>query len=672
LVSAARPGGDFVDAVDKLVAGKALPAIAFRLGEETQAEFLTRATQAGSPASREGRYEITWDDPRTHVRCRLELRLFSDVRAVEWVLHFTNLGNTTAPVLTDVASLNLDWACDGEAFVYRSPGTDETLRDFQYQCEPLQTIREQQAVLTMNTGEQGRPSVDWLPFFNLQSGDDGLIVALGWSGQWYASINRDGQAARIQAGMGGLRVALEPGESIRGPRVLLLHWRGKPLDGQNSFRRLVRNHYTPHLDGKPVEAPVCYGAWGGSPTPVHLAQIDRIKARQLPYDCYWVDAGWYGTSEKPCPNVFEGDWYKEVGDWRVNRNYHPDTLKPISERVHEAGMDFLLWAEPERARHGAPVTLEHPEWFLQIDPDQPRKEVDNLLLNLGCAPALKWAIETVSGLIEENGVDWYRQDFNFNPLPYWRGADEPDREGITEIRYIEGLYAFWDELRRRHPRLRIDNCAGGGRRLDLELTSRSIPLWRNDYNCFSTLDPEVVQVNGLGLSHWLPQHATSPFNSVPGDTYRFRSIVGPGVVFSLEEFGCEEIDEETYPWDWHRRMLEEIRRARPLWHGDLYPLTTCSTAPDAWLALQLHRPDLGAGMILAFRRAASPITAGEFPLGGIKGDADYSFEDADSGESWTITGQNLTTTGLPLTISRPRTSRLIFYTICRTNGKAQK
>ncbi len=39
---------------------------------------------------------------------------------------------------------------------------------------------------------------------------------------------------------------------------------------------------------------------------------------------------------------------------------------------------------------------------------------------------------------------------------------------MTEIRYVEGHYAMWDELRARHPGLWIDNCASGGRRIDLE------------------------------------------------------------------------------------------------------------------------------------------------------------------------------------------------------------
>jgi len=42
--------------------------------------------------------------------------------------------------------------------------------------------------------------------------------------------------------------------------------------------------------------------------------------------------------------------------------------------------------------------------------------------------------------------------------------DTPDRQGMTEIRYVEGLYEMWDELRAKHPGLLIDNCASGGRR----------------------------------------------------------------------------------------------------------------------------------------------------------------------------------------------------------------
>ena len=130
----------------------------------------------------------------------------------------------------------------------------------------------------------------------------------------------------------------------------------------------------------------------------------------------------------------------------------------------------------------------------------------------------------------------------------------------------------------------------------------------------------------------------------------------------MDEVGNCEYDEATYPWDWHRKMLEDQRRARPFWTGDLYPLTSCSTAPDAWIALQLHRADLDAGVILAFRRAASPVVVADFAIGGVNADAAYVFEDVDSGDTWEVTGRILLDRGLRFRMPTPRTSRLVFYT----------
>ena len=649
--------------VSALLEGKALPPLAFRWGPDTEESFFARARRTCATRREDERslHETVYADVQSGCECRIQLTEYHDSPALEWVAFFTNAGTAPSSLLSELAALDLTWGCPGDAFLLRSPGAAETPRDFQYQRVPLQTIRERRASVHMTAGQEGRSSVDWLPFLNLQSGNDGVIVAVGWSGQWFVAVERDGPEAHVRAGMAGLCLALEPGETIRTPRIALLHWQGRPVEGQNQLRRFLLVHHTPRVDGQPVQAPSCCGSWGGSPTAEHLQRIECIREKQLPYDCYWIDAGWYGTSSEPCPSVFQGEWWK-VGDWRVNRTYHPEGLKPLSEKVHAAGMQFLLWMEPERALNGTPVTREHPDWFLQADPGQVRGEGETLLLDLGNPQARGWVTDLVSDVIRENGLDWYRQDFNMAPLGFWRANDPPERQGITELRHIEGLYAFWDELRRRHPRLCIDNCASGGRRLDLEMLSRSVPLWRDDYNCFPDMDPETAQVHGFGLTHWIPQHATSPFNREPGDTYRFRSVIAPGVCFAMDEIGTCLHDAATYPWDWHRKMLEDQRRTRPFWAGDLYPLTSCSTAPDAWIALQLHRADLDAGVILAFRRAASPVVVADFAIGGVNADAAYVFEDVDSGDTWEVTGRILLDRGLRFRMPTPRTSRLVFYT----------
>lgn len=623
---------------------------------------------------------LRWRDPEAGLSCVMELTEFSDFPALEWVVRLRCDGTQETAPIADFKALDTVWTCgrNGEMpELRRAYGSDGRHDDFQYVCDELrQSMWDKGRTIRMDSAANaafrkarngspsfapadGRSSATWLPFFNLRTGGDGLILAVGWSGRWFAEFAHDGGGkTAVSAGMEHLELKLRPGEEIRSPRMLMLYWQGAPIHGHNVLRQFVLKHHSPLVNARPVEVPICNGSWGGTPTPGHLKTIQSIAQRGLPYDYYWVDAGWYGTSTKPCPSVFNGEWYI-TGDWRVNRRYHPDGLKPVSEAAHRAGMKFLLWIEPERARHGTPVTLEHPEWFLRRSKEAP-KPGEDLLLNLAHRGAWQWAVETVSSLIAENGIDCYREDFNTDPGPFWANADEEGRKGWLEIRFVEGLYEFWDELRRRHPGLLIDNCASGGRRLDLETVSRSVALWRTDYNCFPHTQADASQVHTAGLHLWLPLNATSPM-AQPGDTYQVRSAYSAGLVLNVEEFGLRDCEQPDFPWDWFRQRILEAKRLRPFFYGDYYPLTPVSIEPQAWMACQLLLPARQEGAVLAFRRAESPMTSACFQLHGLDAARLYTFECADSGKSGQASGQELMTKGLAISLDTPRTSRLLFY-----------
>ena len=629
---------------------------------------------------------LRWTDPETSLSCEMELTEFSRFPAVEWVVRLRNDGSAETEPIGNFKALDIFWKCSkaGEMpELRRSLGSDGRHDDFQYLRDELRksmwdasrTIRMDSATNTAfrkaRNGsalvDDGRASATWLPFFNLRTGGDGLIGGLGWSGQWFAEFAHDGSGKTdISAGMEHLGLKLRQGEAIRSPRILLLYWMGEPIHAHNVFRQFILGFHSPRIDGQVVEVPICNGSWGGTPTQGHLETINAIASHGLPYDYYWIDAAWYGTSSKPCPDVFHGDWWI-VGDWRVNRNYHPNGLKPISDAAHKAGMKFLLWFEPERALHGTPITLEHPEWFLRQTSEAPKIN-DNLLLDLGNPAAWQWAVDTVSTLIRENGIDCYREDFNFDPSPYWRNAEKDGRLGIAEIRFVEGLYAFWDELRRRHPGLLIDNCASGGRRLELETIGRSVALWRTDYNCFPFMNPDASQVHGLGLNHWLPLNAISPL-AKPGDTYQVRSALSAGLVLNLEEFGMRDWRVPDFPWDWFRKMMDEARRLRPLFNGDFHPLTSCAIDSESWLVYQLLIPKKGEGAVLAFRRAESPMASATFQLHDLQAGSEYEFEDADSGRIWRETGRELMAKGLAILTDTPRASRIVFFKKLPGNDK---
>jgi alpha-galactosidase len=277
-------------------------------------------------------------------------------------------------------------------------------------------------------------------------------------------------------------------------------------------------------------------------------------------------------------------------------------------------MRFVLWFEPERVRPHTPLAQQHPEFLLRHP-----LHGDNLLFDLGNVQAREWMTETVSGVLGEVGVDIYRQDCNIDPVEYWLAADEPGRQGIHEIRHVTGLYAMWDELRRRHPGLQIDNCASGGRRLDLETTLRAFPLWRSDYTDAGAASEgfrcEVgAQCQTAGLSRWIPLHAAAVWRIEP---YSVRSSVSTGLIF------YPDIRPADYPVDAARQALAEMGRLRPYFLGDHHLLLPLTAAEHDWCAYQFHRPDLGAGIALFFRRHDSPFPTMECVLRQIDPQARY-------------------------------------------------
>ena len=660
----------------------------FQVGARSSCDWLKledATIESGEWRAGEKIHCLRWLDPATAVSCEMELTEFKDVPAMEWVVRLRNNGGAETEPIRNFKALDIFWKCSKAGEIpelRRSLGSDGRHDDFQYLCDELRqsawsvprTIRMDSATngafRKVRDGSppglvnDGRTSATWLPFFNLRTGGDGIMSALGWTGQWFAEFAHDGAGKTdISAGMEHLELKLRPGETIRSPRILLLYWQGEPIHAHNVLRRLILEFHSPHVAGKPVVMPICNAAWGGMPTQGHLDLIHTITTHDLPYDYYWIDAGWYGTSAEPCPNVYKFTWVT-VGDWCVNKNYHPNGLKPIREAVQKAGLKFLLWVEAEKAMHGTPVTLAHPEWFLRRTKKEPVIN-EELLLNLGNPEARQWIVETVSQLIEENGLDCYRVDFNVDPSPFWRNAEEDGRKGMVEMRFVEGLYAFWDELRRRHPQLLIDNCASGGRRLDLETIGRSVALWRTDYA--SSLNADALPAQSSGLNLWLPLNSTSP-GANPGDTYQFRSALSAGLVLG-DDFGLrDDWKAPDFPWEWLRKRIQESRRLRPYFQGDFYPLTPCIIQPDVWMVYQLFLPVKGAGAVVVFRRAESPMISGTFQLHDLHAERSYEFDDADSEKTWRVTGSHLRTNGLEISITTPRESRILFYRELPTNA----
>lgn len=480
----------------------------------------------------------------------------------------------------------------------------------------------------------GRPTNGSFPYWNLAGSDSGLIAVLGWPGQWSAQFSRDsGQNFRLCAGQERTAFRLRPGETVRAPLAVLQYYQGDWLRGQNIWRRWMVAHNLPRPAGKLV--PTHYGTcWSVDLHPdiaSERAVLDGYLRERIPLSFYFVDAGWFPG---------DGNWFENTGSWEVDRPRFPNGIRELSDHARGHGMNFVLWFEPERAAAGTWLAENRPEWILGGR--------NGGLVNLGNPDAWQWIVDRIDALITSEGVDVYRQDFNIDPLAYWRSADTPERQGITEIAHVDGYLRFWRELLRRHPNLWIDSCASGGRRNDLETMRLSVPLLRSDY----FHEPESQQCHTYGLSLWLPYHGSGLGAS---DKYWFRSCI-----FPASRVGWDTRKQDLdYPL--LRRMIAEYARVEPYLLSDFYPLTPYSLQKTAWIAWQYDDPEQGGGAVQAFRRPECEGDSMTLKLRGLVPNAKYLVENLDGGAPQTHMGRDLMEMGLDVHIQDAPGSALFVY-----------
>jgi alpha-galactosidase len=598
-----------------LAASEQLP-FSFVYGGRGSSEFISkwkRTVEEKTVDATKLQRITTLDDPETKLQIRMATTVYLDTPSIEWTIYFTNKGDKDTPILEQLRAVDVTLKHGGEATLHRLVGSPCRVDDWL----PLQDVLPEGKKIDFAT-VGGRSSTGACPFFNLQWTGGGVITAVGWSGQWSAAVEHlPGDGLRIQAGMQTMHLKLHPGESIRGPRIMQLYWFGDdPWRGYNQFRRVMFAHVMPRIDGQLVVPPIAhlstsFDELNNSTEANVLSHLEPIKG--LGFEVFWVDAYW-----------ILGGFGGGVGHYgfpieRVEpKDRFPRGIRPISDAAHKEGMKFLLWFEPERVNAGTFLAKEHPEFVISPGGD------GGGLLNLGNPAAREFMTKYLTEVIDRYKMDWLRIDYNIDPLGFWQFLDkqDPDRVGMAEIRGIEGLYRMWDDLRAKYPHLAIDNCASGGRRIDLETMSRSIPLWRSDNTC-DMLDnkPETVvlaaqknQTMTAGLNRYVPYSTCGQKGAAP---YLFRSGMNAGISFGED---CRPAD---YPLDLLKQAIAEAKRLRPYFFGDFYAIGPVTIQPTDWTVLQFHRPKEQDGMVMAFRRPAAPNVDFTAKLHDIDPAADY-------------------------------------------------
>ncbi len=186
------------------------------------------------------------------------------------------------------------------------------------------------------------------PYFELTGNNKGLMMAIGWTGQWEASFKKDTAGnAVFQAKQQHLKTYLEKGEEIEAPRIVLTYYEGEHEYGQNVWREMMLSHYTPDNDNdltneNAFEAPISANFWGGIYSKTIMESVQNLVDAKADFNLVWLDAGWYGDLLYSSTAAFNTNTAADKAAWETFIAANPKTE---FNKGKAAGASLPAWAQ---------------------------------------------------------------------------------------------------------------------------------------------------------------------------------------------------------------------------------------------------------------------------------------------------------------------------------------
>ncbi len=536
------------------------------------------------------------------------------------------------------------------------------------------------------TSLAGRATHHYFPYFNLENENGGALFAIGWGGTWQADFTYDeavGSTRFVGTGTVGMSTYLKPGEVVRTPLIAkVAYYERDEAAAMNIWRRWMVECNLPSTDAQ-SEGPLApfssvmlaydtgrpnsdgsisegYDTWKQS--------IDAYYDHGLTADFRWLDAGWYFD---PYGKTVPTDWWGTVGTWDLDTTKWPEgSLLESTTYMREHGTKTFMWFEPERVTHLDGMVANYGykrEWVLSDHGNN-----NCYLNNLGNAECLAWTLERIITVMDENGIDMYREDFNMDPSIFWSigdGYEGENRTGITENLYMQGHYALWDGIisycAENGKCTFVDSCASGGGRNDLETLRRAVPLLRSDSDRTTT---ELRLAMTTRLVQWIPftgavaKESAGQLTNGLVDIYVLRASYLPHYSYQDAYYH----NQDTIDWDVLKKGMGEWKEVSKYFYKDFYVLTPQQGVGDTenWTAYEYFDPETDSGVVQAFRKQNCPDSTYMLQFKGVDPDRYYTVRDLDGVNTMAKIKGSMLLKGIPLAAENPRTAIMLFIEPC--------
>lgn len=231
--------------------------------------------------------------------------------------------------------------------------------------------------------------------------------------------------------------------------------------------RIIRSKY------KDQVRPILVNNWEATYFDFDEEKLKPIvdDAKKLGIEMFVLDDGWFGHRD---------DDNSSLGDWKVYKKKFPKGLGHFADYVHQQGLKFGLWFEPEMISFDSDLYKEHPDYLMQVPGRKPSPSRNQYVLDLGRQEVRDNIYDQMVKVLGSVNIDYIKWDMNRHISDIFEHNLPSEKQGESYHRYILGVYDLMERVTTNYPDILIEGCSGGGGRFDAGMAYYTPQIWASD------------------------------------------------------------------------------------------------------------------------------------------------------------------------------------------------
>lgn len=415
---------------------------------------------------------------------------------------------------------------------------------------------------------------------------------------------------------------LANGESFQTPEAVMTY----TSDGLNQMSQQLGAFYQDHLINQHFahqDRPILINNWEATFMDFNEAKLMKIvdQADKLGIEMFVLDDGWFGHRDND---------KSSLGDWFVDQKKFSNGISGFADRVHDKGMKFGLWFEPEMISIDSKLYEKHPDWMIATPGRQGTPARNQYVLDMTRQEVVDYLFEHMSAIIKQTKLDYIKWDMNRNITEMYGAKLPADQQLEFPHRYILGVYQLYARLTEAFPKVLFESCASGGGRFDLGMMYYAPQAWCSD----DTDAVERIKIQD-GTSYGYTQNMWGAHvSAVPNDQVgRLTSLDTRAAVAYFGDFGYE-LDITKMAADELATIKKQVAFYKQYRHlfqfGKFYRLDNPDTNNDNVYGWQVVNEDRSEAILTRFQilNGANPAYIRVY-FAGLDPEATYTVNDGE-------------------------------------------